>query len=66
MPNGRSCRISVKREKGDGIRRPGQVSQLLHDHIDVGDEVELEQLSIRVGTSTVALNQRATAQKWEP
>ncbi|MGY3942272.1 NO-inducible flavohemoprotein [Aeromonas tecta] len=34
-PNGRDYRISVKREAD------GQVSNLLHDHLQVGDEVEL-------------------------
>ncbi|WP_179400743.1 NO-inducible flavohemoprotein [Burkholderia guangdongensis] len=40
MPNGRSYRISVKRESG-GAFPPGYVSCLLHDHVDVGDEVRL-------------------------
>src|SRR5690606_10791711 len=39
-PNGRSYRISVKREDG-GPHPPGYVSSLLHEHIDVGDEVLL-------------------------
>jgi nitric oxide dioxygenase len=34
-PNGRDYRISVKREAD------GQVSNLLHDHLQIGDEVEL-------------------------
>ncbi|SAL02221.1 nitric oxide dioxygenase [Caballeronia calidae] len=41
MPNGRSYRISVKREDGDATRRPGYVSSLLHEHVDVGDELDL-------------------------
>jgi nitric oxide dioxygenase len=40
-PNGRSYRISVKREDGGGAHPPGYVSCLLHDHVDVGDEVML-------------------------
>ncbi|KDP85189.1 dihydropteridine reductase [Cupriavidus sp. SK-3] len=40
MPNGRSYRISVKRESG-GTQPPGYVSCLLHDHVNVGDEVKL-------------------------
>ena len=40
MPNGRSYRISVKRESG-GAQSPGYVSCLLHDHVNVGDEVKL-------------------------
>ncbi|WP_042884169.1 NO-inducible flavohemoprotein [Cupriavidus necator] len=40
MPNGRSYRISVKREAG-GTQPPGHVSNLLHDHVNVGDEVRL-------------------------
>ena len=40
MPNGRSYRISVKREAG-GTEPPGHVSNLLHDHVNVGDEVKL-------------------------
>ncbi|SKC99448.1 Ferredoxin-NADP reductase [Burkholderia sp. YR290] len=40
MPNGRSYRISVKRESG-GAYPPGYVSCLLHDHVNVGDEVRL-------------------------
>jgi nitric oxide dioxygenase len=40
MPNGRSYRISVKRE-GGGTQPPGYVSCLLHDHVNVGDEVKL-------------------------
>jgi nitric oxide dioxygenase len=41
MPNGRSYRISVKREAGGGAQPPGYVSCLLHDHVNVGDEVRL-------------------------
>lgn len=40
MPNGRSYRISVKRE-GGGTQPPGYVSSLLHDHVKVGDELRL-------------------------
>jgi len=40
MPNGRSYRISVKRED-NGVTPPGYVSCLLHDHVNVGDEVML-------------------------
>jgi nitric oxide dioxygenase len=40
MPNGRSYRISVKRESG-GTEPPGYVSNLLHDCVNVGDEVKL-------------------------
>lgn len=40
MPNGHSYRISVKRESG-GTQPPGYVSCLLHDHVNVGDEVKL-------------------------
>ncbi|GLC96354.1 flavohemoprotein [Cupriavidus sp. TA19] len=40
MPNGRSYRISVKRESG-GTQPPGYVSNLLHDHVNVGDAVKL-------------------------
>lgn len=39
-PNGRSYRISVKREDG-GLGTPGYVSSLLHDEINVGDELKL-------------------------
>ena len=41
MPNGRSYRISVKRESGGGAQPPGYVSNLLHDHVNVGEEVKL-------------------------
>ncbi|MFX1763823.1 NO-inducible flavohemoprotein [Paraburkholderia sp. A1RI-2L] len=40
MPNGHSYRISVKRESG-GPNPPGYVSCLLHDHVNVGDEIKL-------------------------
>lgn len=40
MPNGRTYRISVKRE-GGGPYPPGHVSCLLHDHVNVGDEMRL-------------------------
>jgi nitric oxide dioxygenase len=40
MPNGRTYRISVKRESG-GNYPPGYVSCLLHDHVNVGDEIRL-------------------------
>src|SRR5690606_40878846 len=38
MPNGRTYRISVKREAEPG-QPAGKVSCLLHDHIEVGDEL---------------------------
>lgn len=41
MPNGHSYRISVKREDGGGVNPPGFVSCLLHEHVNVGDEVRL-------------------------
>lgn len=37
-PNGTSYRISVKREPGSP---PGQISNFLHDRIEVGDEIDL-------------------------
>ncbi|WP_279612147.1 NO-inducible flavohemoprotein [Burkholderia latens] len=40
MPNGRTYRISVKRESG-GNYPPGYVSCLLHDHVNVGDEIRV-------------------------
>ncbi len=41
-PNGRSYRISVKRESGSGVAdTAGYVSLVLHDHIGEGDEVQL-------------------------
>lgn len=41
MPNGHTYRISVKHEAGEGGRPPGYVSSLLHEHVNVGDEVKL-------------------------
>lgn len=41
MPNGKSYRISVKKEAGDAARPAGYVSSLLHDHVNVGDEIQL-------------------------
>ncbi|MGF6290961.1 NO-inducible flavohemoprotein [Paraburkholderia youngii] len=41
VPNGHSYRISVKRESGQAGRPAGYVSSLLHDHVNVGDEVKL-------------------------
>lgn len=41
MPNGHSYRISVKREGGGTHQPPGYVSNLLHDSVNVGDEVKL-------------------------
>ncbi|KVL29537.1 NO-inducible flavohemoprotein [Burkholderia sp. MSMB1835] len=40
MPNGHTYRISVKRESG-GTYPPGYVSCLLHDHVSVGDEMNV-------------------------
>jgi nitric oxide dioxygenase len=40
-PNGRSYRISVKREAGQDPAQQGYVSALLHDHVQVGDKVRL-------------------------
>jgi len=40
-PNGRSYRISVKREGGPDPALEGYVSTLLHDHVQVGDSVLL-------------------------
>lgn len=40
MPNGRTYRISVKRESG-GPAPSGYVSNLLHDEVDVGDQLKL-------------------------
>lgn len=40
MPNGRTYRISVKREAEPG-QPAGKVSCLLHDHIEVGDELKI-------------------------
>ncbi|MEZ2744101.1 NO-inducible flavohemoprotein [Halopseudomonas bauzanensis] len=41
VPNGRTYRISVKRESGSEERPAGYVSNLLHDHVQVGDRVRL-------------------------
>ncbi|MBB5503149.1 ferredoxin-NADP reductase [Paraburkholderia sp. MM5384-R2] len=41
VPNGHTYRISVKRESGEAGRPPGYVSSLLHDPVNVGDEVKL-------------------------
>ena len=40
-PNGRSYRISVKREGDDPAQTPGDVSSLLHDEVAVGDVVRI-------------------------
>lgn len=40
MPNGLTYRISVKREAAPGLPA-GQVSCLLHEHIEVGDELKI-------------------------
>ena len=40
-PNGRSYRISVKREGGDDPNRAGYVSSLLHDQVKVGDVIRV-------------------------
>jgi nitric oxide dioxygenase len=40
-PNGRSYRISVKREGGADPAQAGYVSTLLHDQVQVGDKVRL-------------------------
>jgi nitric oxide dioxygenase len=40
-PNGRSYRISVKREAGADPSQQGYVSTLLHDQVQVGDTVRL-------------------------
>ena len=40
-PNGRSYRISVKREAGPNPGEEGFVSTLLHDHVQVGDSILL-------------------------
>lgn len=41
VPNGRTYRISVKRESGTEEQPPGYVSNLLHDHVQVGDRIRL-------------------------
>lgn len=40
-PNGRSYRISVKRQTGNESQPPGYLSNLLHDHVEVGDRLRL-------------------------
>lgn len=40
-PNGRSYRISVKREGGNDVMRAGHVSTLLHDHIKEGGVIKV-------------------------
>ncbi|KWI60726.1 dihydropteridine reductase [Burkholderia pseudomultivorans] len=40
MPNGHTYRTSVKRESG-GAYPPGYVSCLLHDHVNVGNEIKV-------------------------
>jgi nitric oxide dioxygenase len=40
-PNGRSYRISVKREAGPNPGEEGYVSTLLHDRVQVGDSISL-------------------------
>lgn len=55
IPNGHTYRISVKREEGDDARRPGYVSSLLHDHVNVGDEVNL---AAPYGTFFIDVNAR--------
>jgi len=41
-PNGRTYRISVKRESGEGVEHmAGYVSNLLHDYVDEGDVVKI-------------------------
>jgi nitric oxide dioxygenase len=40
-PNGRSYRISVKREGGPDPEQAGYVSTLLHDQVQVGDRIRL-------------------------
>lgn len=55
MPNGHSYRISVKREDGGGVNPPGFVSCLLHEHVNVGDEVRL---AAPYGTFHIEVNAR--------
>lgn len=55
MPNGHSYRISVKREDGGGVNPPGFVSCLLHEHVNVGDEVRL---AAPYGTFHIDVNAR--------
>jgi nitric oxide dioxygenase len=40
-PNGRSYRISVKREGGSDVTRAGYVSTILHDHVKEGDMIKV-------------------------
>jgi nitric oxide dioxygenase len=40
-PNGRSYRISVKREDGAEPEQKGYVSTLLHDEVQIGDKIQL-------------------------
>ena len=55
MPNGHSYLISVKREDGGGVNPPGFVSCLLHEHVNVGDEVRL---AAPYGTFHIDVNAR--------
>lgn len=54
MPNGRTYRISVKRE-GGGTQPAGYVSNLLHDHVNEGDQVKL---AAPYGTFHIDVNAR--------
>ncbi len=54
MPNGRTYRISVKRE-GGGAQPAGYVSNLLHDHVNEGDQVKL---AAPYGTFHIDVNAR--------
>lgn len=54
MPNGRTYRISVKRE-GGGAQPAGYVSNLLHDHLNEGDQVKL---AAPYGTFHIDVNAR--------
>lgn len=54
MPNGRTYRISVKRE-GAGAQPAGCVSNLLHDHVNEGDQVKL---AAPYGTFHIDVNAR--------
>jgi nitric oxide dioxygenase len=40
-PNGEYYRISVKKETGANIRPNGMISNRLHDHINIGDIIEM-------------------------
>ncbi|MBB5503305.1 NO-inducible flavohemoprotein [Paraburkholderia sp. MM5384-R2] len=61
MPNGRSYRISVKRESSS-TEPPGYVSCLLHDHVNVGDEIRLAapygnfHIDVNAGTPIVLIS----------